>query len=332
MDFLEKIIELCKKEGVSEKETQVVSGMYADYLKSVAKGGKDPEEAQPLLRELAEAFIALRRDKSLFSPFHKRVLEPINYYRIGLEFMRPLVDFKRSTVKDQRLLDRIEEQLREGHNVVFLANHQSEADPQIMSLLLEETHPLLAEEMIFVAGHRVTTDPVAVPFSMGRNLLCIFSKKYIDTPPENRAEKLLHNKRTMKVMGELLGEGGKCIYVAPSGGRDRRDENGKVNVAEFDPKSIEMFRLKAFQAKTPCHFYPLALSTYSIFPPPAEINVDLGEVRTSDFAPAHFWVGEEIDMNNMVLPEQETDRGKIRYYRARAAWEAVNELYQKFPT
>ena len=29
-------------------------------------------------------------------------------------------------------------------------------------------------------------------------------------------------------MGELLSEGGKCIYVAPSGGRDRADANGAV--------------------------------------------------------------------------------------------------------
>ena len=36
--------------------------------------------------------------------------------------------------------------------------------------------------MIMVAGDRVTTDVVAVPFSKGRNLLCIFSKKHIENP------------------------------------------------------------------------------------------------------------------------------------------------------
>jgi glycerol-3-phosphate O-acyltransferase len=30
-----------------------------------------------------------------------------------------------------------------------------------------------------VAGDRVTTDLLAMPFSMGRNLLCIFSKKHV---------------------------------------------------------------------------------------------------------------------------------------------------------
>ncbi len=50
--------------------------------------------------------------------------------------------------------------------------------------------------MIFVAGERVITDPLAVPASMGRNLLCIYSKRYIDHPPELKSEKQLHNKRT----------------------------------------------------------------------------------------------------------------------------------------
>ena len=43
--------------------------------------------------------------------------------------------------------------------------------------------------MIFVAGERVITDPLAIPFSMGSNLLCIYSKRYIDHPPEKKIEK-----------------------------------------------------------------------------------------------------------------------------------------------
>ena len=79
--------------------------------------------------------------------------------------------------------------LKKGHNVVFLANHQIEADPQAISILLDERFPGIAPEMIFVAGERVITDPLAVPFSMGRSLLCIYSKRYIDNPPEQKADK-----------------------------------------------------------------------------------------------------------------------------------------------
>ena len=80
-------------------------------------------------------------------------------------------------------------QIADGDNVVLFANHQSEADPQIFSVLLDPKYPGFAEQTIFVAGDRVTTDLLAGPFSMGRNLLCIFSKKHIENPPELKSEK-----------------------------------------------------------------------------------------------------------------------------------------------
>ena len=81
-------------------------------------------------------------------------------------------------------LDKAIAQIAAGENVVFLANHQSEADPQVVSLILESAGYTLAEDMTFLAGHKVTTDALAIPFSMGRNLLCIHSKKHIDADPE----------------------------------------------------------------------------------------------------------------------------------------------------
>ena len=58
-----------------------------------------------------------------------------------------------------RGLDKIatmKEQLAAGENVILLANHQTEADPQIFSLLLDEAHPGFASSTIFVAGDRVS--------------------------------------------------------------------------------------------------------------------------------------------------------------------------------
>ena len=53
---------------------------------------------------------------------------------------------------------------------------QTEADPQVISLLMErEGYGKLASGLVDVAGHRVTTDPLAIPFSMGRNLLWLGS-------------------------------------------------------------------------------------------------------------------------------------------------------------
>merc|ERR1711924_290511 len=97
-----------------------------------------------------------------------------------------------SIVDGMDQLEKIQEQIANGDNVVLFANHQSEADPQIFSVLLDDKVPGFAESTIFVAGDRVTPDLFATPFSMGRNLLCIYSKKHVDNPPELKSQKQNH--------------------------------------------------------------------------------------------------------------------------------------------
>ena len=153
------------------------------------------------------------------------------------------------------------DQIKNGDNVVFLANHQSEADPQVLSILLESIgYSKEAADIFFVAGHKVRTDPLAIPFSMGRNLLCIHSKKHMEADKESLPMKQRENLMAMSAMLEMLKIGGHCLWVAPSGGRDRRNvETGGVPVAEFDRKTVDMFRLMATKSKKPCHFYPMAM-------------------------------------------------------------------------
>lgn len=44
------------------------------------------------------------------------------------------------------------------------------ADPQVVSLMLESVgYPTEASQITFLAGHKVTTDPLAIPFSMVRS-------------------------------------------------------------------------------------------------------------------------------------------------------------------
>ncbi|KAK3446061.1 hypothetical protein EUGRSUZ_A01818 [Eucalyptus grandis] len=73
---------------------------------------------------------------------------------------------------------------QKGHNVVLISNHQTEADPAVIALLLEGTHSHIAENVTYVAGDRVVTDPLCKPFSMGRNLVCVYSKKHMFDVPE----------------------------------------------------------------------------------------------------------------------------------------------------
>jgi len=151
-----------------------------------------------------------------------------------------------------------------------------------------------------VAGDRVTTDLLAQPFSMGRNLLCIFSKKHVENPPELKSQKTKHNRNVMKKMQGLFKEGGKIIWVAPSGGRDRKGEDDNYEVAPFDAKSVEMFRLLADKAGKTTHFYPLSMLTYPICPPPEQVGGDIGERRTVKWSPAGLHFGEEVDLEKFA--------------------------------
>ncbi len=308
----------------------IIEQFFDSYNEALREAGLDPADHDHLLHGFVDRVAERRATPFVFEPYHRQVTEPFDYYTFGVEFLRPLVDKTRSTVTGLDILARIDAQLRARENVVLLSNHQTEGDPQAISLLLEASYPAIGKEMIFVAGARVTTDPLPVPFSMGRNLLCIYSKRYIDHPPEDRARKIHHNRRTMERMGELLAEGGHCIYVAPSGGRDRRNADGVVEVAPFDPQSVEMFQVMAERAPRPTHFYPMALGTYDFLPPPETVQYEIGEARKAKRTGLHLAVRPEIDMH--AIPG--TDVGhkhERRAARAAFIWRQVADAHAAFP-
>lgn len=325
--FFEKI-ELSSKEGfIPPKYVDILENFYRGYQKAVSGHAHANEQVfHDLLEQIKQQCI----EPFVFQPYHQRLREPFDYYQFGIDLIEPLVDIQRSTVHGLDRLKEITASVEKGENAIFLANHQAEADPQAISILLENSYPRFAEEMIFVAGERVITDPLAVPFSMGRNLLCIYSKRYIDVPPEQKMKKQLHNKRTMQLMSALLSEGGKAIYVAPSGGRDRPNANGIVEIAKFDPQSIEMLYLMAQRAGHPTHFYPLALKTYELFPPPETIQVELGEARIAKRSSIHLSFGQKIAMDNFPGSDLK-DKHARRSARAEYIWNLVRNDYSKFP-
>lgn len=320
----EQLIEA--KSAMPEKVKQNLLSFYRGYHQALHH--VDPADYQDWFETFIKMIENHMKTPFIFQPYHERIRFPQDYYKFGNDFFRLLVDAKHSKVNGHAHIEEILGHLKKKHNVILLANHQIEADPQAISLLLDPKYPGFAEEIIFAAGERVVTDPLAVPFSMGRNLLCIYSKRYIDHPPEKKAEKLHHNKRAMEVMRLLLQEGGKCIYVAPSGGRDRKNAQGVVEVAKFDPQSVEMFYLMAQKAKTPTYFYPMALATYDLFPPPETIQIELGETRRSKHGPIHLAIGPVIDMEQYPGYD-EPDKHERRKARADHIWNLVCSDYQK---
>lgn len=247
-------------------------------------------------------------NRYIFSATHKalRGVDPdaengntVDYYKFGVDFFKPCMDVANSLVLGQANLDRAMQQLADGDNVIFFANHQSEADPQVVSVTFEKAgYKLAAEEMVYVAGHKVTTDPLAVPFSMGRNLICIHSKKHLDADKETKGIKMKQNLQAMGGMLKMLAaETGVAIWVAPSGGRDRRDvETGDVPIANFDQKTIDMFRLMGNKSKKPTHYYSMSMISYDLCPPPDVVEAGVGEQRNVRFVPVGVSVSDEVSI------------------------------------
>lgn len=303
----------------------LLQDFYANYQKTLGYSEKN----QQVLEKLLELIVENIQHPYVFPVFHQGIRQPFDYYQFGLDFIRPFIDFKHSKILGIEVVKTIEGQLKKKENVILFANHQTEPDPQIISLLLESIESKLASHIIFMAGHRVISDPMAIPMSLGHNLLCIYSKKHMLYPPEKKAEKVLHNQRTLKKMQELLNEGGYCIYVAPSGGRDRPNAEGEVEVAPFDPQSIELFWLMGQQATRTTHFYPLALKTYPLMPPPSQVEKEVGEKRMITITPVYAAFGEEIEMEDFPGYENKDKKTK-RYQRAHSIWNKVNQYYHTF--
>jgi glycerol-3-phosphate O-acyltransferase len=327
-DFLTKLNAYLEKGLINAKLKVLIEEFYDSYQLALAHSTSSKKE--DLFEKLIELVVDKLQHPYSFSIFHRSLRHPFDYYQFGLDFIRPFVDFDHSKIFGMDSIKSIQNQLKKRENVILLANHQTEPDPQIISLLLEEVDPKLAAEMVFVAGHRVISDPLAIPMSLGRNLLCIYSKKYLSHSSEEKAKKALHNQRTLNKMQDLLNEGGYCIYVAPSGGRDRLNLSGEVDVSPFDPQSVELFWLMGQQAEQPTHFYPLALQTYHLMPPPRQVEKELGEKRTIHVTPITLAFGEEIDMENFPGSENLDKRAK-REKRADYIWKEVCQVYQSFP-
>ncbi|GAX12825.1 glycerol-3-phosphate O-acyltransferase [Fistulifera solaris] len=221
----------------------------------------------------------------------------VDYYAFGCDFFRPVMNLKKSQVLGKDNLQQAMEQLQRGENVVLLANHQSEADPQVVSVCLELAgYAQQAADMVYVAGHKVTTDALAIPFSMGRNLICIHSKKHINADAETKPLKQKQNLKAMSAMLKSFKEGGTLLWVAPSGGRDRRDTaTGAVPCAPFDSKTIDMFRLMGNKSGVPTHYYTLAMVSYDLCPPPDYVEAGTGEQRNVRYVPVGIHMGQELE-------------------------------------
>ncbi|XP_022995677.1 glycerol-3-phosphate acyltransferase, chloroplastic isoform X1 [Cucurbita maxima] len=303
----EELLSCIKKEIEAGKlPPNVAAGMeelYQNYRNAVIESG-NPKADEIVLSNMTVALDRILldvEDPFVFSSHHKAIREPFDYYIFGQNYIRPLIDFGNSFVGNLSLFKDIEEKLQQGHNVVLISNHQTEADPAIISLLLEKTNPYIAENTIFVAGDRVLADPLCKPFSIGRNLICVYSKKHMFDIPELTETKRKANTRSLKEMALLLRGGSQLIWIAPSGGRDRPDPStGEWYPAPFDASSVDNMRRLIQHSDVPGHLFPLALLCYDIMPPPSQVEIELGEKRVIAFNGAGLSVAPEISFDEIA--------------------------------
>ncbi|KAJ0112748.1 hypothetical protein Patl1_03585 [Pistacia atlantica] len=267
-----------------------------------------------------------------FPPYHKALREPFDYYIFGQNYIRPLIDFSNSYVGNISLFYEMEQKLQQGHNIVLISNHQSEADPAVIALLLESANTRIAENLIYVAGDRVLTDPLCKPFSMGRNLICVYSKKHMLDAPELIEMKRKANTRSLKEMALLLRGGSQIVWIAPSGGRDRPDpvteEWHPVSFwgqAPFDASSVDNMRRLAEHSGAPGHIYPLALLCYDIMPPPRQVEKEIGERRVVSFSGVGLSVAPEISFSDIASAFENPEEAREAY--TQALYDSVNEQY-----
>ena len=320
MTFLEALEKRYQEGAIPEKYYAILQAFFNSYRVALEPHNTATPQA---VTDLVDLVVQQCHEPYDFEPYHQRITTPFDYHAFGQDFIRPLIDITSSRVLHRSVFDTIQAQLAAGDNVILLSNHQTEAEPQVIEVLLEDSHQALASDIIFVAGDRVLTDAIAAPFSMGRNLLCIYSKRHIDRPPELKVQKQRHNNRAMRVLRQLLDDGGKCIYVAPSGGRDRPDAEGSIFPAPFDPQSLEIFRLMGEKSAKATHFYPLAMSSYSMLPPPDTIKNPLGEERIVAYTPVSMACGEELDFTSCFNKDKQLQRQACAEY----AWKEVCKYY-----
>jgi len=319
-----------------EKIQVVFDGLLNSYKSQLCIALKDEKKAskavtfifKDMVKAYIEQFLGIPYE---FPSYHKAIREPYDYYQMANMYIGSLIDFDRSILMHPDQWTKIQNQINCSENVILFANHQSEGDAAFIPLLTEVSHPGLGEKVTYVAGDRVITDLLAKPFSMGKNLLCVNSKKHMDDIPELKATKMKQNLTTIKEMQKKLQEGGFLIWIAPAGGRDRRKADGTLIPDKFDPQAIEMMKklgTKKSAAKT--HFYPLAMATYDIMPPPSQSEKDIGEKRIVNYTGVGLSLGEEIDVSNSgEWTENLGEEADLPIALSEYIWGKVKQEYDK---
>ena len=95
----------------------------------------------------------------------------------------------------------------------------------------------------------MTTDLLAMPFSMGRNLLCIFSKKHVDNPPELKSTKQRRDLAARQPRGSR-----EMAERRPRDGREAAERQLEARLASGAPRHVALAPLPQAQPDIILHY------------------------------------------------------------------------------
>ncbi|KAL0716361.1 hypothetical protein Bca4012_065683 [Brassica carinata] len=306
-----------KEQEAGTLPPNVASGMeelYWNYKNAVLSSGASRAD-ETVISNMSLAFDRMLlgvEHPYTFNPYHKAIREPFDYFHFVHTYIRPLIDFKNSYVGNVSIFSELEDKIRQGHNIVLISNHQSEADPAVISLLLEAQCPYIGENIVSLRA---------------LNLICVYSKNHMNDDPELVDMKRKANTRSLKEMATLLRSGSQLIWIAPSGGRDRPNSStGEWFPAPFDPSSVDNMRRLVEHSGVPGHIYPMSLLCYDIMPPPPKVEKEIGERRLVGFHGTGLSVAPEISFSDVTENCNSPNEAKEAY--SEALYKSVNEQYK----
>ena len=177
-----KILQLVEKEKEHLPTViyKTITEIFSEYKKLTEKLDLDTDSIE---RNLSLYLKLIKHEISSpteFGFFHERETSPVDYYNFSIDFFSPFINKEESKICGHENIKQILSYVMAGENVILLSNHQAEADPTILAILLEKLYPGLIKNMISVAGARVTTDPITIPLTLGQNIVRVYSKKYFE--------------------------------------------------------------------------------------------------------------------------------------------------------
>src|SRR6516164_5873398 len=96
-----------KPEGLPKKYEKILNEFFQDYRKVIG-------EEDSIFRLFVQFVQHQLKHPFVFEPYHQKMRHPTDYYKFGLDFIRPLIDLPHSRVEGKENLERIDQQLKRG--------------------------------------------------------------------------------------------------------------------------------------------------------------------------------------------------------------------------